>query len=170
MSTSTLHQKLFQYHAWANAEFLNKMHGFDLAQLAAEQQAALRVMNHVRVVGEIFAAHLTGRTHGYASDNTEHTPTLAELQAALQAVDHWYLDYVQGVSAQALAEPVRFVFTDGDKACMTREEMLTHVLTHAGYHRGEVGRIMKQCELPMPWDTYAVFLHSTEPARRMRAA
>ena len=57
---------------------------------------------------------------------------------------------------------------------MTREEMLTHVVTHGGYHRGEVGRLMVQAasrsgqDMLLPWDTFAVHLHKTEPARRMQ--
>jgi uncharacterized damage-inducible protein DinB len=57
---------------------------------------------------------------------------------------------------------------------MTREEMLTHVVTHGGYHRGEVGRILVQVSngseqgIKLPWDTYAVHLHATEPSRRLR--
>lgn len=45
--------------------------------------------------------------------------------------------------------------------------MLTHVIDHGGYHRGEVGRIMAQRSLALPWDTFAVHLHQTE-AWRMR--
>lgn len=57
---------------------------------------------------------------------------------------------------------------------MTREEMLTHVVTHGGYHRGEVGRLMIQAaarsahDIKLPWDTYAVHLHRTEPERRLQ--
>jgi len=47
--------------------------------------------------------------------------------------------------------------------------MLTHVVTHAGYHRGEVGQIMKQLSIELPWDTFAVYLHRTEPSRRLNA-
>lgn len=63
---------------------------------------------------------------------------------------------------------------DGDNGYMTREEMLTHVVTHGGYHRGEVGRILVQVSngseqgIKLPWDTYAVHLHTTEPSRRLR--
>jgi uncharacterized damage-inducible protein DinB len=51
---------------------------------------------------------------------------------------------------------------------MSREEMLTHVVTHGGYHRGEVGRILAQLSVSPPWDTFAVYLHKTEPSRRLK--
>jgi hypothetical protein len=42
-------------------------------------------------------------------------------------------------------------------------------VTHAGYHRGEVGRIMWRLMGSSPPDTFTGFLHQDEPVRRMRA-
>ena len=95
-------------------------------------------------MSRIFAAHLSGTHHGYASDNTEATPTLDELGADVAAMDRWYLDYLETVSPKLLSESVPFIFTNGDKAMMSRQEMLTYVVTHGGYHRGEIGRILVQ--------------------------
>ena len=118
---------------------------------------------------QIFAAHLTGARHGYAADNTEDTPSLDRLRADVAASDRWYLDYLETVSPDYLSEPVPFVFTDGDKGLMSRQEMLTHVIIHGGYHRGEVGRMLSQISITPPWDTFAVHLHQTEPSRRSQA-
>lgn len=61
-------------------------------------------------------------------------------------------------------------FTDGDKGYMTLEEMLTHVALYGGYHPGEVGRILWQLSITPPWDTFAVYLHHTEPERRRQGS
>ncbi|CUX68904.1 damage-inducible protein DinB (plasmid) [Agrobacterium tumefaciens] len=165
---STLLQKLYGYHAWANDDLFDKLGTLDQEQHKVELHTALRLINHYYVVARIFAAHLTGAEHGYTSDNTDDTPTLGELRAAVTSSDRWYLDYLRGVSSETLAEAVPFSFTDGDKGYMTREEMLTHVALHGGYHRGEVGRILWQLSVTPPWDTFAVYLHQTEPARRQQ--
>ncbi|WP_341872622.1 DinB family protein [Mesorhizobium amorphae] len=52
---------------------------------------------------------------------------------------------------------------------MSRQEMLTHVIIHGGYHRGEIGRLLSQISIAPPWDTFAVHLHQTEPSRRLQA-
>ncbi|RWM25001.1 DinB family protein [Mesorhizobium sp.] len=166
MSARTLLKSLLVYQAWANDELLEKLTGLDPRDNEMKRRAALRLMNHIHVVSRIFAAHLAGADHGYASDNTEETPEPAELRAAMAEGDRWYLDYLETVSEQRLAEPVAFTFTDGDKGCMTRQEMLTHVVLHGGYHRGEIGRMLAQIEVSPPWDTYAVHLHRAEPSRR----
>ena len=174
MSAGQLLSRMLRYQAWANQEMLQAMKGLDAERHAEERHLALRLMNHCLVVNKIFAAHLTGDSHGFAADNTPETPTLDTLRAELAAVDHWYLDYVSTITPEMLSQSLPFAFTDGDKGYMTREEMLTHVVTHGGYHRGEVGRIMIQASarsgqsLSLPWDTYAVHLHGTEPWRRLQ--
>mgnify|MGYP006204349485 CR=1 FL=1 len=114
---------------------------------------------------ELFA-NLQGIKHSYSATNTAETPTLAALQQAVQETDRWYLDYVAGLSAEQLAERLIFTFVDGDTGCMSREEMLAHIVTHGGYHRGAVGRIMAQLQLAPPRDIYTRFLHEDQPQRR----
>jgi uncharacterized damage-inducible protein DinB len=170
MSAVVLLQDMFRYNAWANAEFIAKLDLLDADRQGEERHVAIRQLNHCLVVNRIFAAHLTGKPHGYTADNTPETPDLRELAAALAVSDRWYLDYLAGLSDADLAEPIAFVFTDGDKGCMSRQEILTHAAIHGAYHRGEVGRILRQISAALPWDTFAVFLHQAEPERRNSAA
>ena len=162
MSAVALLRDMFRYNAWANAAFLANLEGLDLER----RHDLIRLLNHCTVVNRIFAAHLTGARHGYTDNNTLETPSLAALRADMEATDRWYLDYLETVSPESMAEPIPFVFTDGDRGCMSRQEMLTHAAIHGAYHRGEVGRMLKQMSASLPWDTFAVYLHQAEPARR----
>jgi len=166
MTSLDLLRPLFRYQAWANDDLLGKLDGLDAVQQAQELHSAIRLINHACVVGRIFAAHLTGAQHGYASSNTEETPTLPELRTNLTASDKWFLDYLDRVAPEELSQRVAFRFTDGDQGAMSRQEMLMHVATHGGYHRGEVGRILAQLSIMPPWDTFAVYLHQGDPSRR----
>jgi len=58
------------------------------------------------------------------------------------------------------------LFTDGDSGRMSREEILLHVVTHGGCHRGHVGQVLKPISVAPPRDLYTKFLHQSEPARR----
>jgi uncharacterized damage-inducible protein DinB len=164
---SALLQKLYGYHAWANNDLFDKLETLNQERQQAEIHTALRLINHSYVVARIFAAHLSGTQHHYTSDNTGEIPTLGELRAAVKSSDQWYLDYLRSASPAILVEAIPFTFTDGDKGCMSREEMLTHVALHGSYHRGEVGRILWQLSVTPPWDTFAVYIHQTEPTRRL---
>ena len=169
MRSLALLRTLFNYRAWANAELLEKMEGFDADLHEQDRGAALRLLNHTLVVDQIFAAHLIGTDHGLTSDNTPEAPSLQDLRVALAASDQWYRNYLETVTTDQLSESISFVFTDGDRGCMSRVEMLIHLVVHSGYHRGEVGRIMSRLSLALPWDTFAVYLHRTEPSRRLTA-
>ena len=169
MTTSTLLSSLFKYKSWANEELFATMRTLDETAHKDERHAAIRLLNHVYVVDRIFAAHLTGAKHGYAGANTADTPRLEDLGEAVAASDRWYVDYVASVSPQDLAETIEFTFTDGLPGRMSREEMLAHVLTHGGYHRGAVGRILSQLSVTVPRDIFTTYLHRHEPARRERS-
>ena len=169
MSSSSLLLSLFKYKAWANQELFAELRKMDPVAHEAERHTALRLLNHIHVVDRIFAAHLAGASHGYAATNTTETPTLDELRGAVTQSDQWYLEYIEALDTSLLAEAVEFVFTDGANGRMSREEMLAHVATHGGYHRGAVGRIMAQVSVPPPRDIFTVYLHKSEPERRERA-
>jgi uncharacterized damage-inducible protein DinB len=170
MSALTLLRGLFRYQAWANDELLQKIASIDSEPHWQERRVAIQLLNHCYVVDRIFAAHLVGATHNFSEDNTVDTPEIEALRAAVATSDRWYLEYLETTTPDLLSESLPFVFTDGDKGCMSREEMLTHVVTHGGYHRGEVGRILTQLCIRPPWDTFAVYLHGMEPARRLQTS
>ncbi|MDP2747506.1 DinB family protein [Pseudomonas sp.] len=166
MSTASLLTSLLQYKAWANQELFAELQRLDPITQQSELHAALRILNHIYVVERVFVANLQSINHSYSATNTPETPTLEALHQAVQDTDRWYLDYVAGLSAEQLAERLSFNFVDGDAGGMSREEMLAHIVTHGGYHRGAVGRIMAQLQLAPPRDIYTRFLHQDQPQRR----
>lgn len=166
MCSASLLASLLQYKAWANQELFAELLRIDPLTQHSELHAALRILNHIHVVERIFVANLQGIHHDYSATNTPETPTLAALQQAVQATDSWYLHYAAGLSAEQLSERLHFNFVDGDHGCMSREEMLAHIVTHGGYHRGAVGRIIAQLQLAPPRDIYTRFLHQDQPQRR----
>jgi uncharacterized damage-inducible protein DinB len=166
MSNASLLTSLLQYKAWANQELFAELQRLDPLIQQTELQAALRILNHIYVVERIFVANLQGIRHDYSATITPDTPTLAALHHAVQDTDRWYLEYVAGLSARQLSERLHFNFVDGDHGCMSCEEMLAHIVSHGGYHRGAVGRIMAQLQLAPPRDIYTRFLHQQQPQRR----
>lgn len=164
MSTSTL-KSLFGHKAWANTELFAT-----LAQLPAQHaeplHTCIRTLNHIYVVDRLFQARLSGEPGPFEATNTQATPTLEQLRRDVEATDAWYQRYVAGVSDAELSSVVDFTFTDGDAGRMSREEILLHVVTHGGYHRGNVGQVLKSLSIAPPRDLYTKFLHQSEPARR----
>lgn len=162
---STTLATLFGHKRWADAELFAL-----LATLGPEHadrlQTCIRTLNHIHVVDRIFRAHLSAEPRPFDATNTKATPALAQLRADVAATDAWYEQHVAAASPVRLAEVIDFEFTDGDRGRMSREEILLHVATHGGYHRGSVGQVLKSIGVAPPRDLYTKFLHQSEPTRR----
>lgn len=160
--------RLFRYKAWANDELLTA-----LAKLGGESAVtglAIKALSHSYVVDRIFAAHMKQEKHGYVSANLSEMPALENLSADIRASDRDYIDYVSALDAQGLAERIRFTFTDGTVGCMSREEMLMHVITHGVGHRGQISAVMILNGMAPVKDGFTTYLHQAEASTRRRAA
>ncbi len=158
MHTKKLLLSLFEYKAWANAELYQLMTSVSGDTYAGELHDAIRILNHIYVVDQIFVANLQGQRHAYKSLNTKETPVLADLQQAVETTDRWYKTYIASQTEDSFGEDIHFTFVDGKPGCMSRGEMLLHVATHGNYHRGAAGRILFQIGTQPPRDTLTVFL------------
>jgi len=163
----TLH-RLFRYKAWANEQLLTALARLD--DNSPITALAIKALSHTYVVDRIFAAHIRGEAHSYASANLSVMPTLEELSTDLRRSDQEYADYVSTLDPDQLAERIDFAFTDGAKGRMSREEMLMHVVTHGTGHRGQVSALMLLNSVPPAKDGFTTYLHEVEPATRRRAA
>jgi uncharacterized damage-inducible protein DinB len=164
MSVTTL-QSLFAYKAWANSELFALLATLPPSQ-AEQLHTCIRTLNHIYTVDRIFRAHLSGEPRPFDATNTKGTPSFSQLRSDVGATDAWYIDYVAKLTNPALPEVLAFTFTDGDAGRMTREEILLHVVTHGGYHRGNVGQVLKSISVAPPRDLYTKYLHVSEPERR----
>ncbi len=160
---------LFEYKAWADTELHGALERFDARRHPDRFQAMLRTLDHANVVDRIFQGHLGGPAPAqpFKATNSEPTPSLAALRETVRATDDWYVRFVSGIGADDLDQRVRFTFTDGDQGAMSREEMLLHVITHSGYHRGSIGQMLEDTGTDSPPDSLTKFLHRREPQRRL---
>ncbi|MDH6590439.1 putative damage-inducible protein DinB [Variovorax sp. TBS-050B] len=159
-------QHLFGFKAWANDQLLTALaglpHGSPITPLA------IKALSHTYVVDRIFAAHMRGEAHAYTSANLSEMPMLEALSADLRRSDQEYIAYAATLDAHRLAERIDFAFTDGAPGCMTREEMLMHVVTHGAGHRGQISAVMLLHAAAPAKDGFATYLHEVEAATRRR--
>jgi uncharacterized damage-inducible protein DinB len=159
--SSTL-RMLLVYKAWANEQTFASVAALPAGEALRERQTRfgniVHTLNHVYVVDDIFRHHLEGRRHGYTARNTGQTPTIDHLWRAVTELNQWYLDLVGTLSADALAEVIRFEYVGGGEGAMTREQILLHLVNHGTYHRGFVSDLMYQIPAALPTNDLTVFL------------
>lgn len=161
-------QRLFRYKASANDELLSVLAG--LGETSPVTALAIKALSHSYVVDRIFAAHMKHEKHRYTSANLSEMPMLKDLSADIRASDRDYIDYVSALDSRQLAERIGFTFTDGALGCMSREEMLMHVITHGVGHRGQISAVMILHGMTPVKDGFTTYLHEVEAPARRRAA
>lgn len=161
-------EKLFRHKAAADDELLTAL--ARLPNDSAVLPLAIQALSHSYAVDRIFAAHMTGKSHGFASANPSQQPTLQEIAANLRESDREYVDYVSRLGCDQLSQQIDFTFTDGAPGRMSREEMLMHVITHGVGHRGQISALLLLNSLTPPRDGFTTYLHTAEGASRRRAA
>jgi len=166
-STADTLTRLFRYKAWANEQLLVGLG--NLGDESSVVSLAIKALSHSLVVDRIFAAHLKREHHAYTSANLGELPTLANLSADIRASDQEYVDYVTTLLPEQLAERIEFTFTDGKSGCMSREEMLMHVITHGVGHRGQISAVMLLNSMTPSVDGFTAYLHIAEASARGRA-
>ncbi|WP_433852709.1 DinB family protein [Stenotrophomonas nitritireducens] len=156
----------FAYKRWAMERTLDAVRAVDAQAFPASVAFARQQLNHIVIVEELFRARLLDEAPPHAATNTAEVPALEALATRLQASDQWYAAHLAGLAPAQWDEVLRFRFADGREGCMTRREILFHVLNHSTYHRGAIGHALDLARMPHPADTWTVFLHETQPQRR----
>lgn len=149
---------LLKYKRWIDAETLKTIKEINASTYSEKRHLMLRLMNHIYVVDRIFKANLSRQQHGYQALNTPETPTIDELEISMAESINGYIEYVNAMSTEDLAETIAFRFVDGGAGEMTAIEMLNHMLFHGTYHRGAVGWLISECGGTAPKDVLTVFL------------
>lgn len=155
-------QMLARYKAWADEQFLSVVSSIPSAELTAPRPitfgSLIRTLNHAYTMDFVWQCHLLGKPHGFTSRNPEHYPTIDKLVANQHGINQWYINYADAITELELLEEVAFEFIGGGTGCMTRRDILLHVVNHATYHRGHAADILYHLNVRPPTTDLPVFL------------
>jgi uncharacterized damage-inducible protein DinB len=120
--------RLFQYNGWANMEALRSI------QNGASAPRSLRWMAHIVGSEYLWLARLRGED--------ELLPVWPELDlpscgAHLEELSRRWRDYLDE-RRSSLADKIRYTNSKGETWSNTIDDILTHVVIHSAYHRGQI--------------------------------
>ena len=120
------------YNAWANREVLRSLL---VARTMPERASA--VMAHL-----IGAEWLWLRRLGHRTAPMEVWPALplTECEAQLLELSRAWQVYLANLSPDSLGQEIRYTNSKGEDWSNTVEDVLTHVVLHSSYHRGQMRR------------------------------
>jgi uncharacterized damage-inducible protein DinB len=156
--------ELVRYKAWANGLLFDALAKLPAADLTAPRPivfgSILRTVNHVYAMDQVWQAHLEGRPHGFTTRNPPDAPPLAELRAAQEKIDAWYVSYADSLPQRDEAEKVSFTFIGGGAATLSRRDIVLHVVNHGTYHRGNVAAMLYPLGVAPPTTDLPVYLRA----------
>jgi len=128
-------QRLFSYDAWANREVL--------AGLRAVPQPPARSMKYIAHV--LAAEHLWLNRLEQKEQSLPVWPedTLGKWEQLAINLSHLWMDYLATTSAAELEKEVAYRNTRGEPWSSRRDDILTHVVMHSAYHRGQIAADMR---------------------------
>jgi len=141
-------KRLFDYDAWANHEALSA-----LRDRGEPLPRALRLLGHVAGAEALWLARLRGKPAGLA---VWPELTLTECANDLAHLARDWSDYLGGMAEDGLRQEVSYVNSKGEPWTSTVADVLTHVVIHSAYHRGQVASEMRSAgQTP----AYTDFIH-----------
>ena len=130
------YKKLIRFEHWANSEIANR-----LAEISDTPESAARIFSHIFGAQWIWLRRL-GATDVKiavwpeieASEHNEHNDRI---------LSSWNA-YLDDISPTDLDLSVSYTNTKGEEHINTAGEIITHVLNHSSYHRGQINRILRE--------------------------
>ncbi len=141
----TYFRRLFRYDQWANEK-----------AFAALQAAKMRPAQSLR-----WLAHLAGAGHTWLGRVRKETPLLPiwpelpieQCESYLETLGEGWLTYLDSLTPAGLSESMIYRNSRGEEFATTVSDVLTQVLTHGAYHRGQIAAEMRACgETPASTD------------------
>lgn len=147
MGTADLLRRLFAYDDWANRETLAA-----LQALASPPPRALGWLDHVLAAEVLWLSRLRGEPSPLAvwpelafEQRARHLDELRDAWAAL----------LDGLRPEGLAREIAYTNSQGEPWTSRVEDVLTHVVTHSAYHRGQIASALRAAGHEPPYTDLA---------------
>jgi uncharacterized damage-inducible protein DinB len=128
-------RRQFAYNAWANGEVLTVIRGNE-----DQTPRVLTLMAHILAAEGLWLERLKGEDQGLPV-----WPEfgLAQCGTRARALEGLWSEYLAAMSSAGLAEKISYKNSKGEAWSNTVQDVLTHVVMHSAYHRGQIASLMR---------------------------
>ena len=159
--------RMTAYMAWADDVMLKNVEQLPEAELTAPRDTLFKsipgTFDHTLVVGEIFLAHMEGRSHSHGARHRKQALSFPDVARRLRALNDIYVGLARRWTSAELAETIKFTFVGGGVGEMTREDIHQHLVNHSTYHRGFVSTLLHPLKNNGAPNDLTVFLRDVWP-------
>ncbi len=148
--------RMFRYVAWADRRMLEALH----AATAAHAEAT-PLMAHILAAESLWLSRLEQRD---ARHLVWPTLSLSECDALWAENEDGYRDYIAALNEDQLTTTVRYRNSQGQEFIAPILDILTQVITHGPYHRGQIAKIIGRSGSSAASTDFITYAREVEPA------
>ena len=142
-------RRQFSYNSWANQEAVNA-----IGTAGAQDQRSLQLMAHIFAAERLWLERL--------KQEPQSTPVWPELdlercQQQLDELRKLWNEYLELITAGDVMQTISYKNSKGEPWTSSIVDVLTHVVMHSTYHRGQIASHMRESG----WTpAYTDFIHA----------
>ena len=146
MDAVARHRRQFAYDRWANGECLAA-----LSAVASPPPRAVRWLAHVAAAEVLWLERLLGEHQSMAV-----WPELdvAGVGEVLTRLDGRWSDYLERLTEAELDRFCSYVNSQGESWQSRVDDILTHVVIHSAYHRGQIAAELRGAGIAPPYTDF----------------
>lgn len=141
-------ERLLRYEYWANAQFFQVL---DL-QNGAFPEEALGILSHISGARQIWYNRIYSIPSG---KDLMQTQSLDKLKLSNETLRHLWSELVHKVDPES--RMISYSNFSGEAFHTPLSDIITHVVNHGSYHRGQVARLLRQAGIKPPATDFIVF-------------
>jgi uncharacterized damage-inducible protein DinB len=139
--------KLFTYNNWANLETIQSLKTTGTVPSRSQQ-----IMNHIIAAEFLWLNRLKGEKTGKVWPDL----TLNQCEEHVNDLNKAWQHYLNNLTDENISSGIQYTNSLGEAWSNTVEDILTHVIMHSAYHRGQVAIILRTSENE---PAYTDFIH-----------
>ena len=128
-------RRQFAYDEWANREVLNAIRAAD-----GTNQRSLQLMSHILAAELVWLERLKQQPQ---SVPVWPEPDLAQCEAQAAKLGGMWLEFLDLITAGDVSQSISYKNSKGEQWTSTIVDILTHVVMHSAYHRGQIASHMR---------------------------
>ena len=146
---------LFRYEIWANKEVSECLLSADVPP-----EKALSLMSHIVNAQEIWLCRITRKA--YDTNSVWKILSKSELKTALKNSSEAMTAYISSLQESDLEKNIEYTNIKGEAFKTRLKDIITHLLFHSAYHRGQVIILMKPVVNELPATDYIKFARDND--------
>jgi len=136
----------FSYDEWANREVLAAIRA-----TSGENERSLQLMSHILAAERVWLERLK---HQPQSVPVWPEPNLEQCEAEAAELGGLWLEFLDLITAGDVSQSISYKNSKGEQWTSTIVDVLTHVVMHSAYHRGQIVTDLRAAGLTPAYTDY----------------